>query len=328
MKSIISLFIGLAAVIIIASSAYTVDQTEQVFITQFGKPVGEAINADPDNNQAGLHWKIPFIQKVNRIEKRILEWDGPATDMPTRDKLYIQVDTFARWRITDPIAYYKKLRDERSALSRLDDIIGSATRDRVAAHELIELVRNDKSRIPEKDESLIQGNSSIGVLPNIQFGREVLADQVLKASQPKVADWGIELIDVRFKRINYKSGVIQKIYARMASERMQIAERFRSEGAGEAAKIIGKKERDLLKIESLAYKREQEIRGSADAEATRIYAEAYTSSPQAADFYQFMKTLETYESSLDKGTSVILTSDSDLFRLFKSIDADPSPKGK
>ncbi len=326
MKTILSLILALAAVILIAASIYTVDETEQVFITMFGKPIGEPINAESDKNEAGLHWKAPFIHKVNRIEKRILEWDGPATDMPTRDKLYIQVDTFARWRITDPITYYKKLRDERSALSRLDDIIGSATRDRVAAHDLIELVRNDKGRTPEKDESLVEGNTSIGVLPDIDYGRQVLTEQVLKASQPKVADWGIELIDVRFKRINYKSGVIQKIYSRMASERMQIAERFRSEGAGEAAKIIGKKERELLKIESLAYKREQEIRGSADAKATQIYANAYNTSPVAADFYQFMKTLETYEAALNKETSVILTSDSDLFRLFKGIDVEPAPK--
>lgn len=322
MKSILTLILALVAVILIANSAYTVNETEQVFITQFGKPVGDAINADPDKNEAGLHWKVPFIHKVNRIEKRILEWDGPATDMPTRDKLYIQVDTFARWRITDPVTYYKKLRDERSALSRLDDIIGSATRDRVAAHDLIELVRNDKERVPEKDESLAEVNSSIGVLPDIQYGRQVLTQQVLEASQPKVADWGIELIDVRFKRINYKSGVIQKIYSRMASERLQIAERFRSEGAGEAAKIIGKKERDLLKIESLAYKREQEIRGSADAKATQIYADAYNTSPLAADFYEFMKTLETYESALNKETSLILTSKSDLFKLFKSVDGE------
>lgn len=328
MKSIIALILALVAVILIANSAYTVNETEQVFITQFGKPVGDAINADFDKNEAGLHWKVPFIHKVNRIEKRILEWDGPATDMPTRDKLYIQVDTFARWRITDPVTYYKKLRDERSALSRLDDIIGSATRDRVAAHDLIELVRNDKERVPEKDESLAEGNSSIGVLPDIQYGRQVLTQQVLEASQPKVADWGIELIDVRFKRINYKSGVIQKIYSRMASERLQIAERFRSEGAGEAAKIIGKKERDLLKIESLAYKREQEIRGSADAKATQIYANAYNTSPLAADFYEFMKTLETYESALNKETSLILTSKSDLFKLFKNSGANTAPKAE
>lgn len=325
MKTILSLILTAIVLIVVVSSAYTIDQTEQVFITQFGKPIGDAINADPEVNEAGLHWKTPFINKVNRIEKRILEWDGPATDMPTRDKLYIQVDTFARWRITDPVTYYKKLRDERSARSRLDDIIGSATRDRVAAHDLIELVRNEKERTPVRDESLAEEKSSIGTLPSIEYGRAVLAQQVLEASQPKIADWGIELIDVRFKRINYKSGVIQKIYSRMASERMQIAERFRSEGAGEAAKIIGRKERDLLKIESLAYKREQEIRGTADAKATQIYADAYNTSPVAADFYQFMKTLETYESALGKDTSIILTSDSDLFRLFKDSSAGTSP---
>lgn len=326
MKTILSIVLALVAIIIVANSAYTVDQTEQVFITQFGEPIGEPVNADPDNNEAGLHWKLPFIHKVNRIEKRILEWDGPATDMPTRDKLYIHVDTFARWRITDPVTYYTSLRNERSARSRLDDIIGSATRERVAAYDLIELVRSDKEREPVQDESLETGNTSIGVLPPIEFGRKQLTDQVLAASKPKVAEWGIELIDVRFKRINYKAGVIQKIYARMASERMQIAERFRSEGAGEAAKIIGKKERELLRIESLAYKREQEIRGSADAKATQIYAEAYNTSPVAADFYQFMKTLETYESALGKETSVILTSDSDLFRLFKSVDGNTNPQ--
>lgn len=320
MKTILSLILALVAVILIANSAYIVDQTEQVFITQFGKPIGDAINSDPEATEAGLHWKIPFIHKVNRIEKRILEWDGPSTNMPTRDKLYINVDTFARWRITDPITYYKKLRNERSALSRLDDIIGSATRERVAAHDLVEVVRSEKARVPERDESLVTSNSNLGKLPPIEHGRQVLTQQILEAAQPKVRSWGIELIDVRFKRINYKADVIREIYNRMISERLQIAERFRSEGAGEAAKILGRKERDLDEIKSEAYKREQEIRGSADARATQIYAEAYNTSPVAADFYQFMKTLETYESALGKETSVILTSDSDLFRLFKSID--------
>ncbi len=325
MKTILSLILLLVAIIVISNSAYTVDQAEQVFITQFGKPIGNAINSDPDNNEAGLHWKTPFIQKINRIEKRILEWDGPATDMPTRDKLYINVDTFARWRITDPVTYYKKLRDERSALSRLDDIIGSATRDRIAAHDLIEVVRSEKERVPVRDESINSASPNSGQLPAIKYGRSVIADQVLKAAQPKVSAWGIELIDVRFKRINYKSDVVQKIYSRMSSERLQIADRFRSEGAGEAAKILGRKERDLLEIESEAYRREQEIRGQADAKATSIYAQAYNTSPSATDFYQFMKTLETYQQTLSKDTSTIMTTDSDLFRLFKHIDA-PKPK--
>ncbi len=320
MKTPIIIFSLAAVFLIIASSAYTVSQTEQVFITEFGKPVGDPINADPAKNEAGLHFKKPFIQQVNRLEKRLLEWDGPATDMPTRDKLYISVDNFARWRISNPKIFFEKLRDERSALSRLDDIIGSATLDVIASHDLIEVIRSEKDRKPERDESLVIENSSLGLLPSIRFGRSVLNDQILKKAQPKVEAWGIELIDVRFKRINYKSGVIEKIYARMSSERQQIADRFRSEGAGEAAKIIGRKERDLLSIESGAYRTEQEIKGKADAEATGIYATAYSSSPTAADFYQFTKTLEVYQKTLGKDSTVILTSDSDLFRLFKSIE--------
>jgi len=321
MKSLFLLLIAVVGVIVISSMAFTVDQTEQVFITEFGKAVGRPINADPAVNEAGLHWKKPFIQDVNRIEKRILEWDGPATEMPTRDKLYISVDNFARWRISDPKTYFEKLRDERSALSRLDDIIGSETRNIVASHDLIELIRSDKNRKPARDETLSAASTNIGQLPPIQYGRSALDQQVLAAAQPKVSSWGIELLDVRFKRINYKSGVIEKIYARMASERQQIADRFRSEGAGEAAKIIGRKERDLLSIQSEAYRKEQEIKGKADAQATGIYATAYSSSPTAADFYQFVKTLETYKKTLGKDTTTIFTSNSDLFRLFKHIEA-------
>ena len=321
MKSLFLLLIAAVGVIVISSMAFTVDQTEQVFITEFGKAVGRPINADPAVNEAGLHWKKPFIQNIHRIEKRILEWDGPSTEMPTRDKLYISVDNFARWRISDPKTYFEKLRDERSALSRLDDIIGSETRNIVASHDLIEVIRSDKNRKPARDESLSAASASIGQLPPIQFGRSALDQQILAAAQPKVSSWGIELLDVRFKRINYKSGVIEKIYARMASERQQIADRFRSEGAGEAAKIIGRKERDLLSIQSEAYRKEQEIKGKADAQATGIYATAYSSSPTAADFYQFVKTLETYKKTLGKDTTTIFTSNSDLFRLFKHIEA-------
>ena len=324
MKTISILLIALVGVIIISSSAFTVNQTEQVFITEFGKPVGNPINSDPAKNEAGLHWKKPFIQQVNRIEKRMLEWDGPATEMPTRDKLYITVDNFARWRISDPKTYFEKLRDERSALSRLDDIIGSETRNVIASHDLIEVIRSDKDRKPVRDESLVAADSNLGQLPPIRFGRDKLDEQILKAAQPKVRSWGIELLDVRFKRINYKPGVIDKIYKRMSSEREQIADRFRSEGAGEAAKILGRKERDLLSIQSEAYRKEQEIKGKADAQATGIYASAYNSSPSAADFYQFVKTLDTYQKTLGKDTTTIFTSNSDLFRLFKHIET-PKP---
>lgn len=320
MKTIFLLLIALATAIVISSSAFTVDETEQVFITEFGKPVGTPINADPANNQAGLHWKKPFIQQVNRIEKRILEWDGPATEMPTRDKLYISVDNFARWRISDPKTYFEKLRDERTALSRLDDIIGSETRGVIASHDLIEVIRSDKNRKPVRDEAIAAANPNLSTLPPIQLGRNALDQQILKAAQPKVRSWGIELLDVRFKRINYKPGVIDKIYKRMSSEREQIADRFRSEGAGEAAKILGRKDRDLLSIQSEAYRKEQEIKGKADAEATGIYAAAYNSSPSAADFYQFSQTLDTYKKTLGKDTTTIFTSNSDLFRLLKHID--------
>jgi modulator of FtsH protease HflC len=325
----LSFALGLAALflalIVFSSSAYTVSETEQIFITQFGKPVGTPINADPAKNEAGLHFKMPFIQQVNRIEKRVLEWDGPATEMPTRDKLYITVDNFARWRITDPKVYFEKLRDERSAQSRLNDIIGSETRAVIASHDLIEVIRSDKDRKPVRDEALTAADSNLGLLPPIRDGRSVLDQQILKAARPKVKGWGIELIDIRFKRINYNRDVVEKIYARMASERQQIADRFRSEGAGEAAKIIGRKERDLLSIESEAYRKEQEIKGKADAEATGIYAAAYNSSPSAADFYQFVKTLETYQKSLSKDTTVIFTTDSDLFRLLKGVEAVEKP---
>lgn len=314
--AIITLIVGF---ILFKAFTYTVDETEQVFVTEFGKPVGEPINADPNKNEAGLHFKKPFIQTINRIEKRVLEWDGPATEMPTRDKLYITVDNFARWRISDPKTYYEKIRDERTALSRLDDIIGSETRNVIASHDLIEVIRSQKDRVPVRDGTLT-GNSNIGVLPAIKYGRHALNEQILRAAKPKVESWGIELLDVQFKRINYKPGVIDKIYARMISERQQIADRFRSEGAGEAAKIIGRKERDLLSIQSEAYRKEQEIKGKADAQATGIYALAYNTSPAAADFYQFVKTLETYRNTLGKDTTAIFTTDSDLFRLLKRVE--------
>lgn len=323
MKSITILLVTFVVVMLLFSSAYTVDETEQVFITEFGKIVGSPINSNPEVNEAGLHFKKPFIQQVNRIEKRILEWDGPATDMATGDKLYISVDNFARWRITDPQVYFEKLSNERRAISRLDDIIGGDTRDTIAKHDLIEVIRSQKDRKPVGDEALAAADSNLGVLPPIRFGRSELEKQILALSNPKVQALGIEILEVRFKRINYKAGVIDKIFARMSSERLQIAERFRSEGAGEAAKILGRKERELLSIESEAYRKEQEIKGKADAEATGIYASAYNSSPSAADFYQFVKTLETYSKTLNKDTTAIFTTDSDLFRLFKNIDGTP-----
>ena len=311
-------FLAVLAAIGIFGCAYTVDQTEQVVVTQFGRPIGEPINAATSRSGAGLHFKLPFVQTANRFEKRILEWDGPPGEMTTRDKLFVVVDTFARWRIADPLKYFESLRDERSALSRLDDIIGSETRNVVARHDLIEIVRSDKSRVPEQDKALVGAEVPPVALSPIRFGRKALEQEIFTAAAPKMGIWGIELLDVRVKRLNYKDGVIEKIYDRMISERMQIADRFRSEGAGEAAKIEGKKDKDLQRIQSDAYRKVQEIKGKADALASEIYAKAYTASPRAADFYAFMKTLDTYKETLGRDATLILTTDSDLFRLLKS----------
>ena len=313
-----AVLLAVVAVVLLFTSAYQIDETEQVVITRFGKPVGEPINVDREH--AGLHFKIPLISTVNRFDTRVLEWDGQPNQMTTRDKLYIVVDTFARWRIAAPLLYFQALRDERSALSRLDDIIGSETRNVVARHDLIEVVRSEKGREPVRDETLeeFEFGTTVGVLPPINFGRIHLEQEILEAAIPKVKLWGIELLDVRIKRINYKSDVITKIYERMISEREQIAERFRSEGAGEAAKIDGRREKDLREIQSQAYREVEEIQGKADAAASEIYANAYNTSPVAAEFYSFLKTLDMYREALGSDTTVVLTTDSDLFRLLKS----------
>lgn len=306
----------LVPLLIVAYDAfYTVNETEQVIITQFGKPVGDIIT------EAGLKIKIPFIQKVNRIEERILLWDGSANDMPTKDKLYITVDTFGRWRIKDPLQYFLRLRDERSARSRLEDILGSETRNAVAKHELIEIVRTTKDRTPAVDPLLAK--AEIGQLRPIQRGRRLIEADIFAAASTKLAEFGIELLDIRFKRVNYNESVRQKIYARMISERQQIAERFRSEGAGEAAKIIGDKEKDLQRIDSEAYREVQTIQGVADAKATAIYAAAYNQSQTSRDLYDFVQTLKTYNQVIDPSTTLVLTTDSEVYRLLNGIGQQP-----
>ena len=294
-------------VIVGFQSFYRGNETEQVIITQFGKPVGDIIT------DSGLKLKVPFIQTVNRIEKRILLWDGSANDMPTKDKLYITVDTFGRWRIKDPLQYFLRLRDERSAQSRLEDILGSETRNAVAKHELIEIIRTTKGRQPAVDP-LLEGADISTLLP-ITRGRRQVEEDIYAAASSKLSEFGIELLDIRFKRINYNDSVRQKIYQRMISERQQIAERFRSEGAGEANKIIGNKEKDLQEIESEAYKTIQTIQGDADAKATEIYANAYNKSKESRALYDFVKTLETYRSVVDNKTTLVMTTDSALYRI-------------
>lgn len=298
-------------------STFTVNQAEQVIITQFGRPIGEPITSP------GLHFKMPFIQQVNSFDKRYLAWDGPMVEMSTKDKTYVQVDTFARWRITDPMRYYLRLRDERSAQSRLEDILGGETRTAIARHELIEVVRSDKNRKPLQDESLtgtLLGEGTLGVLRPIRVGRAAIEKDVFNAAAPKLAEFGIELLDVRFKRINYNQQVLDRIYQRMISERLQIAQRFRSEGEGEAARINGNKERDINEIESTAYKQVQEIQGGADAKATEIYAKAYAQKAEAAEFYKFQKSMETYRKVINSEATIVLSTNSDLFGLLKRVE--------
>ncbi len=324
MKRNVALAVTLVAVLVVlvfaSGAAYTVQETEQVILTQFGKPVGEPVT------DAGLHFKLPFVQEANRIDKRILEWDGQRTEMPTKDKLYISVDTFGRWRITNPLEYFRRLRDERSAQSRLEDILGSETRNAIAKHDLIEVIRTTKGRVPTRDESLVElreASELIGVLNPIEKGRKRIEEEIRESAKAKLAEFGIELLDVRFKRINYNPSVVEKIYERMISERQQIASRFRSEGEGEAAKILGTKERDLAGIASEAYKKEQEIRGEADARATEIYAAAYDQSPEAREFYAFLKTMDTYGHILGPDTTLVLSTDSELLRYLQDGGAAP-----
>src|ERR1700751_237147 len=308
-----AVFVG---IVVISLSVYTVDQTEQVIITQFGQPVGEPVT------EPGLHFKLPIIQEVNRIDKRFLEWDGLPVAIPTRDKTYIHVDTFARWRIEDPKTFFVRLHDERSAQSRLEDILGSETRNSIAKHDLIEIVRTDKNRQPIRDESLKGGpTGAIGVLPPIEFGRQKIEEEIKTAAAQKLAEFGITVLDFRIKRVNYNPDVLDRIYQRMISERLQIAQRFRSEGEGESARIAGQRERDLNEIQSNAYLQVQKIRGESDAKASEIYAKAYTQDSQAAEFYTFLKTLDAYRKIFTKDSTIILSTDSQLFRLVKSAGA-------
>lgn len=316
----ISLLIGLTLIFTLSlkSALYTVSEVEQVIITQFGKPVGDPVI------DAGLNIKIPFIQAVNSIDKRVLEWDGDPSDMPTKDKLYISVDLFSRWRIVDPLQYFLRLRDERSAQSRLDDILGSETRNAVAKHELIEIIRTTKNRGPLLAGILsdVDSDPGVGLLVPIHKGRKLVEKEIFTAASEKVKVFGIELLDIRFKRINYNASVRPKIYERMISERRQIAERFLSEGNGEAARIRGDRVRELDKIQSEAYQQVEEIRGLADAKATEIYALAYNRSPEAASLYEFTRTMQSYSTVISEKTTLVLSTNSDLFKFLNRIQVD------
>jgi membrane protease subunit HflC len=292
----------LALLILVASATYVVNETQQVVVTQFGRVVGEPVT-DP-----GLHFKAPFVQKANYYEKRFLEWDGDPNQIPTKDKRFIHVDTYARWRINDPRLFRERLETETLAQSRLDDILDGETRNTVAKHNLIEVVRSTNREFDATAE-IDQGEMAESL--EIESGRSQLALEVLEAASAGVMDLGIEVLDFRFKRITYQADVQRNVYDRMISERQRIAERFRSEGGGESARINGEKERQLKEITSEAYRQAQEIKGRADAEAARIYARAYNRDPE---FYRFLKTMETYRETIDADTTLVLTTDGDFYR--------------
>ena len=301
----VALFV-LPVTVVLVSATYTVDETQQVIITQFGEPVGDPITT------SGLKLKVPFIQTAHFFEKRFLEWDGSPNQVPTRDKRFIWVDTYARWRISDPLRFFQRLRDERGAQSRLDDILDGETRNAVAKNDLIELVRSS-NRNP--DDVPIETEEEGSILERIKKGRQNIVNEILGTSSGRTADLGIELLDLRLKRINYVEEVQKDVFARMIAERQRIAEQFRSEGQGESARIAGEKERDLAQIQSDAYRVAEELRGEADAEATEIYAAAYNRDPE---FYAFMKSMETYERTMDPSTFFILGTDSDLLRFLEN----------
>jgi membrane protease subunit HflC len=305
-RMIILAVVALAVLIVSSSAFYVVDERQQVVITQFGRPVGDAV-ADP-----GIHMKVPFIQVANYFDKRFLEWDGLANQVPTRDKRFIWVDTYARWRISDPLLFFQRLRDERGAQTRLDDILDGETRNAVARHDLVEVVRSSNR---DPDSILLDNESETVILEEIQIGRELITQEIHERAQGRASDLGIEILDMRFKRISYVDEVQRDVFDRMIAERQRIAGRYRSEGEGEAARIDGERERELQRIQSEAYRTAQEVSGRADAEATRIYAEAYNRDPA---FYAFVKSLETYELTADPSSILILTTDSELLRFMKA----------
>jgi membrane protease subunit HflC len=301
--AIISILIGLN------SSVFIVQEKDQVVITQFGKPVGEAI-IDP-----GMYFKVPFIQDANYFEKRYMEWNGAPNQVPTKDKKFIFVDTYARWQITDPLQFFKRLTNERGAQSRIDDILDGDTRNFIANNDIEEAVRTS-NRIPESSDTEIIGDS----LVKIYVGRDKIQQMILESANKQTADLGIKILDFRFKRINYVQEVQDQVYERMKSERFRIADKFRSEGQGEASRINGEKERELKNIQSLAFRDAEMIKGKADAKAASIYANAYDKSSQSRSLYGFLKSMETFEETFDEKTAIFISTDSELYTYLKKMD--------
>ncbi len=308
-SKVIYIIVVALLLIFLSNSVFILDETEQAIVTQFGKPVGEP-RTDP-----GMNFIIPFIQKVQYFDKRYLEWDGDKNQVPTKDKKFIFVDTYARWEITDPLQFFIRLRDERSAQSRLDDILDGETRNAIANNELLDIVRSN-NRDPEVTEDFME---EIEVLQDIDVGREAIEKIVLEKANERTSDLGVRILDFRFKRMNYVDEVRDRVYDRMISERNRIADQFRSEGQGEARVIEGNKERDLAQIQSEAVRESEEIRGRADAEATEIYASAYNQNRQSIELYKFLRSMEALEKSMDDKTSLVLSSDSELFKYLKNM---------
>jgi len=308
-KGIIIALLVVAA-IVVYNAAYIVDETEQVVVTQFGRIIGDPVITP------GLNFKIPFIQKANYFNKNLLTWDGDPGQVPTLDKTFIWVDTFARWKIVDPIKFFQTVNNRFNAIGRLNDIIDPAVRNFITSHRLIETVRKSNRELDTYEIGREEEQARQRPTFRVTVGREKITAGILRESQPKLAPFGIEIVDVKLKRINYVEEVRQSVYDRMIAERKQIAEKFRSEGKGEAQKILGDKERDLKQIESEAYQRSQEIKGKADAEATRLYADAYGVDPE---FYSFLRSLEIYRESFDKENTLVLSTDSEFVKYMKGF---------
>lgn len=309
-RNILLIVVAVLLIAVSFSGAFVLDETQQAIVTQFGRPVGEP------RTQPGMHFKVPFIQRVQYFDKRFLEWDGDVNQVPTKDKTFVLVDTYARWEITDPLQFFIRLRDERSGQSRLDDILDGETRNAVAGHDLLELVRSS-NRKPEVVEDYMQ---ELEMLEDIKVGRSKIEAQVLKRANERTSDLGIRILDFRFKRINYAEEVRDRVYERMISERNRIADQFRSEGQGEARKIQGDKERDLAKIQSEAIMESERIRGRADSTATAIYARAYNRSAASRELYGFLKSMTVLETSIDSQSTVILSTESELYKYLKKMN--------
>ncbi len=311
-KNIFIAFAALIVLLVVISAAYTVNESQQAIITQFGRPIGDPII------EPGIHFKVPFLQEVNFFEKRFLEWDGDANQIPTKGKKFIWVDTYARWRIQDPLLFFQRVRNERGAQARLDDILDGETRNAIANHDLHEIIRNTNRKPTLITATQTLAGETNVVLPKIKIGREKITREILAAASERTKELGIELLDLRFKRINYYEDVRQKVYERMITERKRIADKFRSEGQGKASKILGDKDRELKRIQSEAYRKSEEILGKADAEATAIYAAAYNRNRDTREFFRFIKTLETYRNTFSEKDWLILSTKSDFYKLLEN----------